>query len=303
MENNVQQRYREAVERVTENLKKDKGVLAVFLAGSLAYDKVWEKSDVDMLVIVRDDQKPDNPSYCIDEDDIVVNLDMVTRTAFTKRINKAVGGLGTHSLYSRGQFLYTQDESLKDYLEDMGKIGKADRDYAVFVTAVDLMYFLEKVEKWVRVKNDATYARQYLISMAGVIARMELCTNYISPSREAVLQAAEINPALMEQFYYYPMNNIMDSEAVMELLKKAYDYLDKHLDIITKPVITYLCDDEPKTVTAMSKHFKVGGHGLTHLTEYLKNKGIIGKASVAIRVTAKGRHVVDEIAYTYVTAD
>ena len=297
MKDDITKRYKDAVDSLVEKLKTDKTVTAVILFGSLSYDKVWERSDVDLSVVVRDDQKLTKKSYCVDEDDIVINVDLMTRADFIKWTNKSVGGQFSHSLLTRGTILFTRDEKLHEVLEEAGQIGKTDREMAVLYRAENLIACMDKCEKWIRVKEDETYARYYLLNLSNIIASMELCLHFISPSREAILQAQEINPELMCRFYLYPMNNILNREQILDLLKEADAYLMKHIDIVMKPILAFLKSGEERTVTAMSKYLKIGGHSLTHLTEYLKNKELIGKTTETIRITPKGRLIAEEIAY------
>lgn len=63
----LKQRYMAAVQSFIDKVKDDPAVIAVIVSGSLAYDVVWEKSDIDMTIIVRD-QVLKNESYCIVED-------------------------------------------------------------------------------------------------------------------------------------------------------------------------------------------------------------------------------------------
>lgn len=49
----LRERYLAAVDRFVEKVKPDPNVLAVIVSGSLAYDLLWEKSDIDMSVVVR----------------------------------------------------------------------------------------------------------------------------------------------------------------------------------------------------------------------------------------------------------
>jgi uncharacterized protein len=53
----IQKRYEEAVELFVARVREDSHILAAILFGSLAYDEVWEHSDIDMLVIARDEAK------------------------------------------------------------------------------------------------------------------------------------------------------------------------------------------------------------------------------------------------------
>jgi len=49
------QRYWAALDKVTAQLEADYYVLAAVLYGSLARGEPWEKSDIDLMIVLRDD--------------------------------------------------------------------------------------------------------------------------------------------------------------------------------------------------------------------------------------------------------
>jgi hypothetical protein len=292
-------RYQQTAERITESLKMDKSVLAVILYGSLSDGVVWEKSDLNMVVIVRDD-KVSGDTYHIDADGIVVELDAYSRTEFVtaiKYMNVAQRGGCCCSLPipPGGQIMFCQDNSLQEFLEDLDIVGKADMEQALLRRACEMLYCLKKAEKCIRVYDDATHARFYLLELAKPLAEMEICLDLKAPSKEPLQQAAAINPSLMQRFFEYPMNNALDAEAVLSLIKETYEYLDSHLDVICRQLLRFISDSsEPKMVGAITDHFETD---VIHLTEYLCEKGILNKAGVPLRITAKGRELVEGIAY------
>jgi uncharacterized protein len=50
----IQLRYQRAVESLVEKLQRDTQIVAAILVGSLSYDVVWEKSDIDMLLVTEE---------------------------------------------------------------------------------------------------------------------------------------------------------------------------------------------------------------------------------------------------------
>jgi hypothetical protein len=50
----IQRRYERAVESLVEKLERDTQVVAAILLGSLSYDVVWEKSDIDILLVTEE---------------------------------------------------------------------------------------------------------------------------------------------------------------------------------------------------------------------------------------------------------
>ncbi len=46
----IAQRFTEALEALLEQVKQDRSILAAILCGSLSHDKVWAKSDIDLVL-------------------------------------------------------------------------------------------------------------------------------------------------------------------------------------------------------------------------------------------------------------
>lgn len=292
-------RFQEAVDSFVDKVKSDPNVVAVILCGSLAYDQVWEKSDIDMTLVVRD-QVLKNTSYCIVEDDITINVGLVVRSEFKRHLDGIHGGSFMHSYYSKGKVIYSTDDSLEEYFEDFKSMGSDDMAMSVFYLACELLGYHEKCIKWLTVKQDPLYAQYYLLKAAEVIARIEVCLHGESPSREAVIRACTLNPELMKPFYQDAMSHFYSPEEITKALETIDKFLELITDIIKKPVLSYMNDQEIKTFTMIGKHFHSDGHFLVHVFDYLADKGIIYKISQTIRITPKSKPSVEEIAYQYI---
>jgi predicted nucleotidyltransferase len=53
----VQARFEAAMSHLARELEADDAVLAAVLCGSLSYDRVWHKSDIDLVIVAVDDPK------------------------------------------------------------------------------------------------------------------------------------------------------------------------------------------------------------------------------------------------------
>jgi predicted nucleotidyltransferase len=78
-------RYNEALESLVGKLKQDRYVLAAILRGSLSHDQVWEKSDIDLLIVGREEKKPDKELYLV-ENGINIHALLVPRSKFKAMI-------------------------------------------------------------------------------------------------------------------------------------------------------------------------------------------------------------------------
>lgn len=293
-------RYQAAADSLVDKLKKDTNVIAVILCGSLSYDQVWEKSDIDMALVVRD-QVLKNDSFCIVEDDITVNINsIVTRSGFKRYLESLSGGSMLHSLYARGKIIYSTDESLYEYFEEFKIMGSDDRALTVLLSASELYYYYEKCQKWLQVKENPLYAQYYLLKAAEVIARIEVCARGEIPDREALVKAYEENPGLMSAYYSDAMSHQYSPPEIRHAAEEMERYMERHLDIIKKPILEYMSDHEMKTVTMISKFFKTESHFIIGILEYLAEKGIIAKVSQTIKITPKSRLAIEEIAFQYI---
>jgi len=291
-----QQRYQTAVESFVDKVRGDPNVIAVIVYGSVAQGTVWEKSDVDIIVVVRD-QKLANTNYGIYEDNITFGLDICQRSDLRRMVEKSLGGSFGHSLNATSKIVFTCDESLYEYFEDAKRIGRSDMERGVFDMANDIIGMMEKVEKWLVVKRDPEYARLYLIKAVEAIARLEVIRNYQVPTREAILQAEAINPSLMETFYREPMSRRMAEGEIRGLLHKMDGYVMSQIDTIMDVIREFFGDGEVKTGTMITKHFGYEMHMMHSILDYLSERGYLDKVSQTIRITPKSKLAVEEVAY------
>lgn len=296
---NIKQSYSAAVDSFIEKLKDDPNVIAAILCGSLSYDEVWEKSDIDMALIVRD-QKLTNRGYCVIEDGIIINVDLMERSNFRRTMEWSTGGSFLHSLFAKGKIVYSKDESLYSYFEDIKKLGRDDIEITLFHKANELISYLHKSEKWLRVKNDAKYSQYYILKAAGVIASMEVVSKGEIPTREAILRAREINPDLMKILYDDPLSKSLSKEQLIMVINKIDEYLLSHMDAISSPVIQFMSDGEVKTLSVLAQHFNMEPHFIVGIFDYLSEKGILERLSETMRITPKSKLAVEEVAYVYV---
>ena len=53
----VRHQFTAALDALVSEIKKDRSILAVVLCGSLSHDTVWEKSDIDLVLVTIDEKQ------------------------------------------------------------------------------------------------------------------------------------------------------------------------------------------------------------------------------------------------------
>ncbi|WP_010250417.1 hypothetical protein [Acetivibrio cellulolyticus] len=289
-------RYQQAIDQFIEKIKDDINVIAVIVGGSVAYDVIWEKSDVDMTVVVRD-QKLSSDNLSITEEGITFNLYLVQRSYFKRGMEGSIGGSFLQSFMAKGEIVYTTDESLYEFFEDIKQIGEDDRAISALHIACELISNMHKVEKWMVARKDLMYAQYFFLKAAEQVAHMELCIRGIPTSRTAIQKAIDLNPEIMKIIYQEPMTHLMTEAELIKGLQKVDSYLEDKIDLIKKPVIEYLSDQEIKTVSMIAKRLGTESHYIINVLDYLAEKEVIDKVTQLIKLTPKSRSSIEEIGF------
>ncbi|MFX0095838.1 MAG: hypothetical protein ACFFBD_29135, partial [Candidatus Hodarchaeota archaeon] len=108
--NAIRQRYRNALDSFVERIRKDRYVIAVMLCGSLSYDEVWERSDLDIIVVTSDESRP-YQQMILTEHDIIIDTYIYSRSHFKKSLDRALQGGITNSFFSKSTLLFSKDET------------------------------------------------------------------------------------------------------------------------------------------------------------------------------------------------
>jgi len=295
----IKARFEAALDSFINKIKSDTNILAVIIAGSLANDTVWEKSDMDVYALVKD-MKLSTRSFCIEEDGLIINVNLQSEFDFKRGLERSIGGGWQFSMFAKARVVYSRDNSLQDFLQDFQRMGADDRALAFFHAATELIGIMEKIEKWLTVKDDPQYAQLWSLKAAEQYANMRLILDNKPPSREALLKVMEYAPDSIKYLYERPLQGIMTREEVWDVLKIHRQFLEENLDLLKQPVIGYMADNEIRTVTTLVKHFRMDSHGLYHIFDFLEEMGIVARVTETVRITPKSRREVEEVAFIYI---
>lgn len=294
----IELRYEAALEAFVDKLRPDPNVVAVIVYGSMSRNEVWEKSDIDVQLLVRE-VKLSTTSFCIDEDGIILNVDVGKVFEFKRMLERSQGGLWHYSLYANMRVEYCTDDSLKESLLEAGKMGESDRVLTFFSMAAWLIGNVEKIEKWLTAKNDLLYAQFFILKAADIYASMRLVLDKKLPHRDAVPKLMGYAPELIKPVYEKPMSGLMNREEIEEAIEFFRQFLTDNLELLKKPVEEYMSDGAVRNVTTLVKHFNLGSHGIDCIFEFLADNGVVCRVTETAKITPRSRKTVEEVAYIY----
>jgi uncharacterized protein len=295
----MQERYEAAIKALTEKLQQDRTVLAAVLFGSLAYDSVWEKSDIDLTIIGEESVKA--ASFTLTEDHISIHAQLITRSKFKASIESSLQGSFMSSVLKRSRLLFSKDSSIALLWENDGPImGMRDQQAQLLRAANACLPTLTKAEKWHVIKKDAHYAAYYLLYCAIQLAQLEVILAKESPGREAIHQALRINPDFFHRIYTQILDGPKDQENISGALNAIDLYLTERIDLCFGPLLDYFSSaDGPRSTREINAYFSQHFHAdaLDLACDWLADKNIVERVGIPIYLSKNSRVTVDEAGY------
>ena len=297
----ARERFEHAVEVVQEDLEADSHVLAAILCGSLSYDEVWDKSDIDLVVITTDEKKRLHESICLTAEEVNIHTSLIQRNHFKRTLEAAQRNSFQHSIYARSKLLFSKDPSIDRMYDDIDRLGKHDLQIQMMNHAQFTVVQLYKAKKWHLIKDDLHYTANWILSTASVLANVVVSRAGQLVDREALVEATKLEPELFKLIY----TDLFDKKISHVSLGRAIEAIDAYLEPMAEelfePVIEYLrgAGGEPRSSTELETHFE-RNYDLRHVVtacEWLSDLGIIEKASIHTKLTLYSQNEVEELAF------
>ncbi len=289
-----------ALDSFVEKVKQDRYVVAAILFGSLAHDTVWRKSDIDLILIGRDERPV--TGFSLLENGVDIHATLYPRSRFKQAIERSLQGSFLHSTFALSTLLFTTDDTIRAYYHEVQRVGSRDRRLRLVVSGSHAVATLAKAEKWLVTRGDVAYSFLWLMYTVRSLAEIEVLLHGEVTTREVIPQALGLNPAFFERIYLDLIHRPKDEAVIREALALAGAYLDEKTDVLFGPILEYLRQEGGiRTATELSEYFRrqVQSDWLIPAYEWLADKGVIQKVPSPVRLTPKSRVVLDEAAYYY----
>jgi len=304
IEGGAPQKFGAALETLVEQVKRDRSVLAAVLCGSLSHDTVWEKSDIDLVLVTVDDKKPGNEGISLYADGINVHACLLPRAEFRKMVEGSIRNSFAHSFLAKGRLLYTHDETIAELCSQLHAIGERDSQLQLLAAACGALPAIYKAHKWFLTRGDLDYTALWMLYAATSLAKIEVLDARLVVDREVLPQAMKLNPAFFEIVYTNLLNSKKTAKNVEAALSAIDDYLARRAPALFRTIVDHLREvGEARSATEIEDHFRrnYGIEGVTGACEYLSDQGLIGKAHLPVRLTRKSNVEVEELAFFHAT--
>jgi uncharacterized protein len=247
------------------------------------------------------EEKPVKDFYLI-ENGVNIHAVLLPRSKFKQAIEGALQGSFLHSSFALSTLLFTTDDTIRAYYQDVQTIGARDRQLRLMTAGGSALYTLAKAEKWLCTRKDLSYSFLWIMYTIEHLATIEVLLHGEVTSREVIPQALKLNPSFFNQVYTDMIHQPKDEASIQAALDRITAYIDGKVDLLFGPVLEHLGQaGGVRTTTELDSYFKkqVQTHSLSNIYEWLADRGTIQKVPAPLRLTPKSQVVVDEAAYYY----
>jgi hypothetical protein len=275
-------------------------VLAAILCGSLSHDTVWDKSDIDLVLVTIDDRKAEERGLSLDADGVNVHAVLMPRSQFRQSVEGSIRNSFMHSLLAKGRLLYTHDETIGALCERLREIGERDTQVQLLRAATRALGPIYKAHKWLVTRGDLDYTALWILYAATPLAQIEVIGRRLLADREVIPQAMTLNPAFFRLVYADLLNRIQTRERIEAALAAVDAYVAERAPRLFAPVIEHLREvGEARSCSEIEDYFERNFDvaGVTAACEYLADQGVIGRASIPVQLTKRSNVQVQELAF------
>ncbi len=296
----IQRKFQEALEDFVGRVKEDRSVLAAILCGSLSHDRVWEKSDIDLVLVTIDEKRSERTGFALDVSGGNLHASLMPRAEFRRAVEGTVRNSFLHSLLAKGRLLYAHDPTIADLCDGLQRMGERDAEVQLLRAATRALPSIYKARKWFVTRGDLDYTALWILYAATPLAQMEVIGAGLLVDREVIPQALQLNPDFFQLIYSDLLNTRKTSKAIRKALDGVERYVAEREPGLFGLVLEYLEEiGEARSCTEIEDHFQrnfdVGG--VTSACEYLADRGRIGRASIPVRLTRRSNVALQELAF------
>ncbi len=301
----IQEKFQAAFDSFLDKVKQDRNIIAVYLFGSLVRGDMWEGSDLDVIAVTSDEKCP-RTMFVLVEHGITFHCDVMSRSQFRRSHERMLRGSVQHQIFTTGRLVYTTDESLEEYYQDLAEVGARDFEMLACYAGLIAVAYRHSVRKSLYAHKDPTYLFVWLLTVVRYLANIEVALNQEKIQRESLHQALRLNPETFKPIF----DTLFYGEKTLEALEKVAalvdDYLRDRARMIFKPLLGYLQKEgEVRGLSEIYTHLvnrlqmQQESVQLMDTCDWLVDIGIMEQVSSPVNLTPKSRVTVDEPAYFY----
>lgn len=232
--------YQKAYNAIIDSLRDNDSVIGVTVFGSIVTGDIWEDSDIDLFVIVKDNTEGIYDIYG-EENNIPIHLKLLSKEEFINLSKNNTGGSTIHRKFISSKLVISKDSDITDKFTYIKYYTDNDREKWNLVYLGKLLKGMNACKKYMH------NGKGYSLFMASISAIDNFSRLYLNFNGYLVSKNSTSNLINLNDDCEILFNNIM-KEASEDNIKSLLDYIEVFLnENITKCcniLLDYLCENQ-----------------------------------------------------------
>lgn len=302
----INKKYKAALEVFIEKIKEESNIISVIAYGSVVNGELWEKSDIDIWLISKENSKKIYNQYSLVVEDIDFQVELYSRNYFFELVDSPHCQSFFRSVLPKSKLIYSKDKAIENLFNEDHVLGDRDKEENLLNAAIYGVVCVKKVEKILKLNEDALLAFGVMLKLVRNLANIEVAYNNQYPCREVENQALHLNYDFFNDIYVDLVNSKVDELNIENKLSKCKKYLCDKSDVVFEPIVKWLkTEREVRGVSEINEYIKRkynisnDGNELTDTYNWLVENKILIRTSESIKLLDKSKVYFEEAAYSY----
>ncbi|NLC66417.1 MAG: nucleotidyltransferase domain-containing protein [Clostridium sp.] len=294
--NNLIVEYQRVYQKVVKDFEENEEVLAAFVFGSIVTGDLWDNSDIDFFVILKEYNDGIVNVYS-SENDIAVHLKVMSKEEFLNLKEFEIKGSFLHRLFSSSRLVFSIDDDISEKYNSERIYPEMERRKWTLSYLGKLIKSIDSTEKFLN--NDNTYgAFKSLLESMDLYSSVYVNSRGYMISKDTINVCANLNSEFKEKYKELVSGDVLETK-VYEINKYLKNIIDKEITDASEILIAYLREkDKPLSSTEIAeddifKDFDIKMEGILSL---LYSKNII-KMELRDVYTPLGKVLIKENVY------
>lgn len=302
----IKNKYEVALEAFVKKIEEDSNIIAAFTYGSIVSGNLWEKSDIDIWLISKENSKKIYNQYSLIVDSIDFQVELYSRNHFFELVDSPQGQSFFRTVLLQSKLIYSKDQAIENLFNEEHNLGNRDKEESLLKAAIYGVICVKKIEKFLKLNENILLAFSIMLRLVKNLANIEVAYNNQYPCREVENQALNLNYDFFNDIYVDLINSKVDMLSIENKLSKCKKYLDDKNDVVFEPIIKWLSTEgEIRRVSEINEYIKRkynisnDGNELTDTYNWLVERRILIKTSESLKLLDKSKVYFEEAAYSY----
>ncbi|EYE87880.1 hypothetical protein Q428_10885 [Fervidicella metallireducens AeB] len=287
--------YQDAYEEVLNKLKKNSQIAAVLVYGSMVSGDIWEKSDIDLMVISEEKGKIESIYTKINN--IMIHINYISKDVFGDSFKNLLRGGTLHKAFFTGKLVYCKDREIEEIYQSTRFYGDKDKKVRNVEILYNLLRSMHYTKKY-KVTGKIETSFEWCVETLNNYARLLMSMNGHITDKDVLSFAVNMSSEV-EYIYGLINSDKRVRDKIEETLEIIDNFLENNMEEIASPIIEFLreqkypCSSED---IKNSEEFRIIGGNFNELLDKLSQMGLI-RETTRVYSSYGEEYLIDEIVY------